>query len=782
MALGRPRLGTGPPVEKRLELAVVQAGNRPRQKDARKHVDAALAAEAELVDLYRTALESARRAIAEKDFVVRLTGPAHIQPGAPNTWQIETLRHGAVGRPKKLDIVVKDAQDTELFRQTHDKPVGAATLELPAAFWSQVKPGTELFLNVVAYTDDDHAGVLAERLPLARPVYVTHLVTDKPLYKPGETVRFRSLTLDRSSLRPPEHELHLSFRLRDSGDSVVPLDERNGRLLELQPTGPDGKPLRGIGVGEYTLPADAPGGEYKLDLFEVNAGTTKEVLLETRKFIVNRYVPDTFEKKLEFDGKSYGPGDAVQPRIEVSRTAGGPMKSATAIVVAAVDGKAFHEQKDAKFTEITDASGTKTILDVRFKLPANIFASAKPDAPPSATLSVNIQDGSDAEAIVRPIPLVTKTLRVEFFPEGGELIDGVPGRVYFMVRTPLGKPADLKGSITDGTNTLAEVATLTDAENPGVNRGHGVFTLKPEPGKRYFLKLAAPTGITEPTKDGFPLPVAKIDGVALTALDAVTERGGAIRVRLQSSSGPKTLHVGAYVRERLVAQQKIVVDANKPVELGLQGDEAAGGVTRITVFEEAKGEGPGRAVLVPRAERLVFRGSGEHLILNANPDKSRYSPSDTVRLDLSAVTEKGQPTPAVLLVGVNRKVITMADNKTDRLMPTHFLLRRGEAPRGTRTCGLPADRSPEGRGRPRPHLGTQGWRRCRTGRCAANPPPAGRGPDARRARPAHHAPVEPSVLEDTHQRGARAQLERVRLQAAAAEARSPPFRRCCWKS
>ena len=35
---------------------------------------------------------------------------------------------------------------------------------------------------------------------------------------------------------------------------------------------------------------------------------------------------------------------------------------------------------------------------------------------------------------MRPIPLVTKNLNVEFFPEGGELIDGVPGRVYFQVR------------------------------------------------------------------------------------------------------------------------------------------------------------------------------------------------------------------------------------------------------------------------------------------------------------------------------------------------------------
>jgi hypothetical protein len=698
------------------ELATLQAQQEAAREGSRKELQRATDAAREVAQEYQAALQKAREAIAAKDFVVRLTGPAHVQPGAPNKWQIETLRHGAVGRPHKMDVVVKDAKDTELLRQTHDRPVGVATLELPAAFWEKVKPGADLFLEVVAYTDDGRKSVLAERVPLARPVYVTHLATDKPLYKPGETVRFRSLTLDRSSLQPPDHDLHLKFRLRDPGDAVVPIVEGNGRLLSgTQPVlGPDRRPLRGIGVGEHTLGSDAAGGEYKLDLLEVNSETHQEVLLETRKFLVNRYVPDVFEKKLEFDGKSYGPGDVVQARVEVSRTAGGPMKDAKASVVAGADGRTFHEQQGEKFTIVTAGGVTKAVLNVRFKLPADIFASApKKDVPPNATLSVNIADGSDAEAIVRPIPLVTKNLSVEFFPEGGEMIEGVPGRVYFQVRTPIGKPADLKGTITDGTGQVVEVATLTDAENEGVNRGHGVFTLTPRRGARYFLKITSPAGITEPTKDGFPLPAAKADGVALTALDAVTDKGGTIRVRLQAATGPKTLHVGAYARGRLIAHQKLDVEAGRPVEVALKGDEAVGGVTRVTVFEEPKGEAPGRAQLIPRAERLVYRAPGEQLVLNVNPDKVQYTPGGKVRLELSAYNEKRTPTPAVLLVGVvNRSVITMADNKTDRLLPTHVLL-SGEVkhPAELEHADFLLTDHPKAGVALDLLLGTQGWRR-----------------------------------------------------------------------
>lgn len=687
---------------------------------ARADFDKARAAEELLQKQHEEALQKARKLLEEKDFTVRLTGPAHVQPGAPNRWKVEALdSNGAPAKVKKLEVVVRDAKNAELLKQTHEQPTASTNLELPIAFWANVKPGTELFLEVSALSADDRKGILSERVPLARPVFVTHLATDKPLYKPGETVRFRSLTLDRSTLTPPANDLHLAFKLRDPGDAVTPLDVGNGRVVrDLKPVnGPDGKPLRGIGVGEYAIPDGAPGGEYKLDLFERDPNTGREVLLETRKFIVNRYVPDTFEKKLEFDAKSYGANDTVQARIEVSRTAGGPMTDSRATVTATADGKEIFKLPNANFTIVPgDRGATKAILDVRFKLPPEVFAGKDV---PSATLTATVSDKSDTEAIVRPVPLVAKSLRVEFFPEGGDMIAGVNGRVYFQVRMPTakptepGKPADLKGYITDGTNTLAEVSTVTDAENPGVNRGHGAFALAPKAGTNYFLKITSPVGITEPTPNGFPLPAAKADGVSLTALDAVTEKGAAVRARLQVGQGTKTLHVGAYARGRLVAHQKVDVTAGTPVDVALKGDDTAGGVTRVTVFEEPKAEGKGRAELLPRAERLVFRKLDQQLILNANPDKTRYAPAGKVKLELSAFNEKEQPTPAVLMVAVvNRSVITMADNKTDRLAPTHFLL-SGEVkhPAELEHADFLLTDHPKAGVALDLLLGTQGWRR-----------------------------------------------------------------------
>ena len=716
-----------------------------------------------------------------------LRRPAH-RPGAHPARRPEQVadrdappRRGRRGR-RRWKSSSRTRRTRNCFRQTHDKPVGAATLELPTAFWEKVKPGTDLFLEVVAYTDDDRKSVLAERLPLARPVYVTHLVTDKPLYKPGETIRFRSLTLDRSTLRPPAHDLHLMFRLRDPGDAVVPLDEGNGRLLA--------RPATGARAGQ-----EAAARHRRRRVHALRRSARRRV--QARSLRSERRAPaGSAARDAEVHREPLRAGHLREEagvrrqELRAGRRRAGAHRS-VAHRRRADEGREgqrrrhrrrprrFHEQKDATFTIVTDASGTKAVLDVRFKLPADLFEKATKDAPPSATLSVNIQDGSDAEPIVRPIPLVTKNLQVEFFPEGGEMIEGVPGRVYFMVRTPTGKPADLKGYITDGTNTIAEVATLTDAENPGVNRGHGVFTLTPKAGQE-VLPQARRRRPASPSRrrTASRCPTAKADGVALD------------RARRGHREGRRDPRAAAVAQGHEDAARRRVCPrpAHRAPEArrrgrtsrsksSLKGDDAAGGVTRVTVFEEPKGDGPGRAQLIPRAERLVFRKPGEQLVLNANPDKPRYTPAGKVRLDLSAFNEKEQPTPAVLLVGVvNRSVITMADNKTDRLHADALpAVGRSEAPGGTRTRGLPADRSPEGRAsRSTCLLGTQGWRRFAEQNVApANPADK---PDVDQMLVAHGqrttAPFELFKLEEQRVSAEfRPKLEQARLRRAAAAER-----------
>src|SRR5262249_5266636 len=114
------------------------------------------------------------------------------------------------------------------------------------------------------------------------------------------------------------------------------------------------------------------------------------------------------------------------------------------------------------------------LVNVKFKLPQAIERG-------EASLSVRLMDGQVPDTIVRTIPLVLKKLHVEFFPEGGDLVAGADNRVYFVVRTTLDKPGDLRGHVVDdrGATVVSDVLTLTNADEPGVNQGMGAFALRP---------------------------------------------------------------------------------------------------------------------------------------------------------------------------------------------------------------------------------------------------------------------------------------------------------------
>ena len=107
------------------ERTKLQEEQNAAKDAARTELDRAVAAELELTQQYRDAWQKAVKALGDRDFAVWLTGPAHVQPGAPNQWKIQTVNHhGQEHTPKKLEIVLKDAKGNELenTRKKYEPP------------------------------------------------------------------------------------------------------------------------------------------------------------------------------------------------------------------------------------------------------------------------------------------------------------------------------------------------------------------------------------------------------------------------------------------------------------------------------------------------------------------------------------------------------------------------------------------------------------------------------------------------------------------------------------
>src|SRR5205085_10645300 len=100
----------------------VQAAEVERQARAdqvRREHQQALAAQQDAAKAYRDALASAKKAIEDKDFLVRVPGPERATPGAPNEWRVETgSTRDPTAPPRKGEGAGHGQTKTEQARET----------------------------------------------------------------------------------------------------------------------------------------------------------------------------------------------------------------------------------------------------------------------------------------------------------------------------------------------------------------------------------------------------------------------------------------------------------------------------------------------------------------------------------------------------------------------------------------------------------------------------------------------------------------------------------------
>ena len=88
-------------------------------------------------------------------------------------------------------------------------------------------------------------------VPLEPTRCLTFLSTDRPVYRPGETLFYRSVTLNRRTLAS-HLDVPIRYELADASGAAV-----QGALIE-------GVTERGVGNGAFIIPESAPGGTYQL--------------------------------------------------------------------------------------------------------------------------------------------------------------------------------------------------------------------------------------------------------------------------------------------------------------------------------------------------------------------------------------------------------------------------------------------------------------------------------------------------------------------------------------
>jgi hypothetical protein len=245
---------------------------------------------------------------------------------------------------------------------------------------------------------------------------------------------------------------------------------------------------------------------------------------------------------------------------------------------------------------------------------------------------------------------------VQFFPEGGYLVNGIPTKVAFKAIAPDGLGADVKGTVTD--NKGRQVAQLTST-----HLGMGVFEMTPLSGETYSAKITDANG----SESTIALPKASNDGYVLNIKDN-DSRNLAVKI----SEAPSSFKNNPNRQVTLIAQSggKIYYTLkNKPgnavFNATIPKNALPGGIVQFTLFSTL-GE--------PLNERLVFIENTHQLNLAVTADQKIYQPRQKVKLILDAQSYLNKPANGSFSVSVIDETKVPVDQDAENNIMASLLL------------------------------------------------------------------------------------------------------------
>ncbi|SFH11920.1 hypothetical protein [Pedobacter insulae] len=219
---------------------------------------------------------------------------------------------------------------------------------------------------------------------------------------------------------------------------------------------------------------------------------------------------------------------------------------------------------------------------------------------------------------------------LQFFAEGGDLIEGVANNMGFKAVNAGGLGIAIKGVVINQKNdTVARFQTL--------KYGIGQFRFTPVANHTY--KAIASTDQKEIIiKD---LPTAKKQGYALLLEEKENES-----LTLTVNSNFSAQNVSLFIHQgNKTALAETALLNNGTTVFKVDKTKLAEGLSHLTLFNE-----DGQAV----AERLYFKRPGKALKIAAYSDYLAYKPREKVSVTISANDEKNQPIKADVSITVRR--------------------------------------------------------------------------------------------------------------------------------
>ena len=424
------------------------------------------------------------------------------------------------------------------------------------------------------------------------------LVTDKSEYKPGEAIWFRAFVADAENRPASEEGSKLSIGLYDKAGAL---------LLK--------------------------------NSYDLTKGEASGTLI----------VPDNVQSDTYFLGaytsSLYSPDQVSVVRLKIDQQ----YNNQWVVEAIAKDSVSVAEKSNELFVVLRDITGNilkNEYLRYKLKNGPEVLATdkIKTDDNGKVTIPLTIPAKTNGEPFICELsdlkdewkheiflPTSVDPLVVRFYPEGGNLVAGIPTRIGFSVFNKWGIPVDVEGSVVNQDGSpVTPVKTLT--------KGLGLFSVLNTGQQKLKLQLTGTTGqgqsfeLPAPSSNGLAIAVVKTDADFIYA-NLIFQDKQKHNISLIITHGNSVYWAGD-------------MEINGTGRIKLPANQLPHGINLLSVFSKE-----GNLL----AERLVFKDNKLALKINVAPEKTKLQPKGKMLVKVQLTDENNQPVSGNVCVSVADK-------------------------------------------------------------------------------------------------------------------------------
>eukprot|EP00347_Sterkiella_histriomuscorum_P007254 403349667 len=497
--------------------------------------------------------------------------------------------------------------------------------------------------------------------------YLSHIQTDKVVYRPGDTMYIQAYIFDALNKTPAYSGSIPSYSIYNSGINFPQSYSEPSIYLSMSVVNPLSESVHSTGASmqnstvsfTYRIPEDAVGGEYQVRTS--GAGIPESI----RVVRIRQYERQELNIQVQFNASVYKPGDFVNGTV----------------LIQPADGSGFLNGQVPSFSVSVNFGNNSQISQnlsqtnelglayINFQIPQN-FSLDYFSVAITAFYQNIIQGYTQTLTVVQ-----FQNIYIEFFPETFNYVYNVTNKVYFQAYVSNQSNAEYvdiqeaflvaESGIVNAESGFPISSISIEASNISTyHQGRGNFSFTPIKGLMYYLEFSSQNQSYRQQLNVSVQP--SIDKLELNfgLQNKILENNEDLQVNILTTEllDDKNYYViGVFNKEQIMYMELIKFQPNQTRAMSISSDKFQlenGGVLRLAVFQvinpliwydryEMKFGNVSQINLlpnpfyniyfIPKGELLFFKKPAEHLNVDILVSDRVYKPGEFVEFEVQVL-------------------------------------------------------------------------------------------------------------------------------------------------